>query len=122
MHFTIATHYCGGELAASKGSFSGELASCEMEGSDDKCSTKGNHLDSNCCRNKVSAFSVDNNFAPSFTEFTSFAQHILQVYIVPEYNIVNSPTTTNLIGKSVKPPGNFLLHAVSLPKICVFLI
>lgn len=122
MHFTIATHYCGGELAASKASFSGELASCGMEGPDNKCSTRGNHLDSNCCRNKVSAFSVDNNFAPSFTEFTSFAQHIFQVYIVPEYVKIHSLTTTNRIGKSVMPPGNFLLHAVSLPKICVFLI
>ena len=122
MHFTIATHYCGGELAASKGSFSGELASCGMEDPDDKCATKGNHFDSNCCRNKVSAFSVDNNFAPSFAEFTSFAQHILQVYIVPAHIKVHSLTTINLIDTSVRPPSNFLLHAVSLPKICVFLI
>ena len=122
MHFTIATHYCGGEIAATKASFSGELASCGMEGLVDECSSPGIHLKKHCCDDMVSALAVDHNFAPSFTNFTTFAQHILQVYIIPVSIEIHSLTTINLISTSVSPPNNLLVHAVSLPKICVFLI
>ncbi len=122
MHFTIDTHYCGGKFAASKASFSGELASCGMEGLVDECSAPGIHLKKHCCDDKVSALAVDHNFAPSFTGFTTFAQHLLQVYIVPLSLEVHSLSVINHISTSVSPHGNFLIHAVSLPKICVFLI
>ena len=122
MHFTIATHYCGGVFAATKASISGELASCGMEGLVDEYSSPGIHLKKHCCDDKVSALAVDHNFAPSFTNFTTFAQHILQIYIIPVSNELHSLTSVNLISTSVSPPDNFLVHAVSLPKICVFLI
>lgn len=122
MHFTVATHYCGGKLAASKVSFSGELASCDMEGLVDECFTPGNHLNLNCCNNKVSAFAVEHFYAPSFTEITTFAQHILQFFTVPAYHEGQSPIATNLISTDAGPPGNILVSAVSLPKICVFII
>ncbi len=93
-----------------------------MEGLVDECSTPGIHLKKHCCDDKVSVLSVDNNFGPSFTQFTSFAQHILQVYIIPVSIEIHSLTTINLIRTSVSPPNNLLVHAVSLPKICVFLI
>lgn len=121
MHFTVTTHYCGGKLAASKVSFSGELASCGMEDPGDECST-GNQLVLNCCNNKVSAFAVDHFYAPQFTEITTFAQHILQIFIVPAYKVGHSLIAINLISTDVGPPNNFLVSAVSLPKICVFLI
>ena len=122
MHFTIATHYCGGEIAATKASFSGKLASCGMEGLVDECSSPGIHLKKHCCDDKVSALAVDHNFAPSVTNFTTFAQHILQVYIIPVSIEIHSLTAINLTCSDVSPPGNSLIHAVSLPKICVFLI
>lgn len=121
MHFTIATHYCGGEMAATKASFSGQLASCGMEGCEE-CSIPGVQLKKHCCDDKVSALAVDHNYAHSFSNFTTFAQHILQVYIIPVSSEVHSLTSINLISTSVSPPDNFLVHAVSLPKICVFLI
>ena len=123
MHVTIATHYCGSaDETFEKVSFTGELASCGMESSDKECSTPGNHLEKPCCDDNVSVLAVDNNYAPSFTNFTTFAQHILQVYIILVSSEVHSLTIINLISTSVSPPGNFLVHAVSLPKICVFLI
>jgi len=121
MHFTIATHYCGGEIAATKASFSGQLASCGME-SCDECSIPGVQLKEHCCDDKVSALAVDHNYAPSFFNFTAFAQHILQVYIIPVNFEVHSLSSIYLISTSVSPPDNFLVHAVSLAKICVFLI
>jgi len=123
MHITIATHYCGSaDETFEKVSFTGQLASCGMEGPDDKCSTPGNHFKEHCCDNSVSILAVNHDYAPSFTNFTAFAQHILQVYIVPVSIELHTLTTLNLTSTDVSPPTNFLIHAVSLPKICVFLI
>lgn len=122
MHFTIATHFCGGEFSASKVSFSGELASCGMEGTADKCSSIGNHLNSDCCKNEVSVLAVDHNFSPSFTIFKTFAPNLLQVFEIPACIQIHSLTAVNLIYTNVSPPGNFLANAVNLPKICVFRI
>ena len=122
MHFTIATHYCGGELSASKVSFSGELASCGMENEVDQCKSPGIHPVSNCCHNKVSVLAVDHNFAPASTFFKSFSPNLLQVFEVPACIQLYSLTAVNLLYSDVSPPGNQLISAVSLPKICVFLI
>jgi hypothetical protein len=122
MHLTIATHYCGGELSASKVSFSGKLATCGMEGEADQQSTSGIHLEKHCCDNRVTTFAVDHNYSPSFTDFHSFAEHILQVFIVPESTSIHSYTAINLNSTDTSPPRNLLVHGVSLPNICVFLI
>ncbi len=123
MHFTIATHYCGGELAETKASFSGNLASCGMEGIVDECTAPGTNINQKgCCSDEITVFSVDQNYTPTFTEFHSIAQHILQVYLVPASNTFHSFTPINLISTDASPPENCLIHAVSLPKICVFLI
>lgn len=122
MHFSIATHYCGDEIAATKASFTGELATCGMEGPSDQHSTPGNQIENHCCDNSISVFAVDQNYAPSFTEFTSFAQTLLQVFIVPVNPEIHSLTAINLNSTDSSPPENILVHAVSLPKICVFLI
>lgn len=123
MHITIATHHCGSaDKTFEKVSVTGELASCGMEGPNDKCSAPGNHFEDHCCDNSLSILAVNHDYAPSFTNFTAFSQHVLQVYIVPVSIEVHSLTTLNLISTSVSPPDNFRVHAVSLPKICFFLI
>ncbi len=122
MHFSIATHYCGGELADSKASFSGGLASCGMECPVGQCSNPGYHLDSNCCQNKVSAFSVDHNFAPSFSGFSAIVQNIHLVFIesakIQDYSFAEF----NILSTYIIPPGNKLANEVSLPEICIFRI
>jgi len=123
MHITIATHHCGsGNTTTEKVSINGELASCGMEGPDDQCSLPGTHFSTHCCDDKVSVLAVDNNYSPSFSEFKSFSQHILQVFDISESIQFYSLNAVNLICTSVSPPGNFLVSAVSLPDICVFLI
>lgn len=122
MHFTIATHYCGGELSASKVSFSGELASCGMENEVDQCKSLGIHPLADCCHNKVSVLAVDHNYAPTFTFFKSFAPNLLQVFEVPACLQIHSLTAVNLLYSDCSPPRVLGVSAVSLPKICVFLI
>ena len=121
MHFTIATHYCGGELSAVKVSVSGELASCGME-TDKDYLLPGIHIETDCCQNQGSVFAVDHNYSPSFTEFNAFAQTVLQVYPIPENITFHSLTAENQSITTASPPGFLPSNAVSLPKICVFRI
>jgi len=124
LQLTISTHYCGGEIAASKLSVSGKLASCGMEAPVPvkQCPSTGTHLGSNCCNTKVSVFAIDNNYPPSFSDFKSFSKNILQVFDIPVSYHIQSLSVLSLYSANVSPPGNFMVSAVSLPDICVFRI
>lgn len=122
LQLTISRHYCGGELADSKVSVLGHLASCGMEGETDECAQPGNHMESSCCNNKISVYAVDHNYSPSFFEFKTFSLTVLQVFTIPENIAFNSLTSLSCINTNVGPPVSLLVHAVSLPKICVFRI
>jgi hypothetical protein len=93
-----------------------------MEDPSDQSATLAIQIKNHCCDNSVSVLAIDHNYAPSFTEFSSFAQNILQVFIVPESIGLHSFTAINLASTDTSPPENILVHAVSLPKICVFRI
>ena len=122
LQLTVSHHYCGGELADSKVSVLGHLASCGMESKTDECTQPGSHMESNCCNNKVSFYAVDHNFSPSFTEFKTFSQILLQVFYIPEIISFYSQTSLLQTNNGESPPGDYLASAVSLPKICVFRI
>jgi hypothetical protein len=122
LQLTVSRHYCGGELADSKVSVWGHVASCGMETATDDCTQPGDHVKSNCCNNKVSVYEVDHNYSPSFTEFKAFAQTVLQVFVIPENITFHSLTSFSNLYTDVSPPGFLPANAVSLPKICVFRI
>ena len=122
MHFTVATHLCGGKIAFTKFSVSGELASCGMEGKIDKCTIPVKFKTHNCCKDKVSAFVVDNTYAPTFSEFKVFPQPVLHAVIQPVFLSDFSLSTLKLVCTNISPPGHFLVSDVSLPAICVFRI
>ncbi len=123
LNFTVSTHFCGGKVAASKVSLYGELASCGMEeSSTDQCKLPISQVHSNCCQTKVSSFVIDSNYTPSFTDFKFFGHTALTIFIVPESDIFHNLTSLSLASSDTSPPENSLVHAVSLPKICVFLI
>lgn len=122
LQLTISRHYCGGELADSKVSLVGHVASCGMEGKANNCIQPGNHVKSSCCNNKVSLYSVDHNYSPSFTEFKVFAQTVLQVFVIPENITFHSLTSFSNLYTDASPPGFLAANAVSLTKICVFRI
>jgi hypothetical protein len=122
LQLTVSRHYCGGELADSKVSLIGHVASCGMETATDECTQPGNHVKSSCCNNKVSVYEVDHNYSPSFTEFKVFAHTVLQVFFIPENITFHSLTSFCNLYTDVSPPGFIPANAVSLPKICVFRI
>jgi len=122
LQLTISHHYCGGELADTKVSVTGHVASCGMEGETDDCAQPGAHVESHCCNNQVSVYTVDHNFAPSVTEFKTFEQPVLQVFILPEIQDFNALTAYNRIYTDVSPPPNWLVNDVNLSDIGVFRI
>jgi len=122
LQLTVSRHYCGGELADAKVSLIGHVASCGMETATDDCTQPGNHVKSSCCNNKVSVYEVDHNYSPSFTEFKAFAQSVLQVFVIPENITFHSLTAYSPAESGFISPRNFLVTAISLPKICVFRI
>ena len=121
MHFTIATHYCGGKIAGIKLSFTGELASCGME-TDRDYLLPGVNIETDCCQNQGSVFSIDNNYSPSFTRSNVFSQIVLHAYPIPENRTLHSLTPFNNLYSDISPPDFLPASAVSLPKICVFRI
>ena len=122
LQLTISKHYCGGELADSKVSVWGHIASCGMESTTDECTQPGSHVGTHCCDNQVSVYAVDHNYSPSFTEFKAFAQTVLQVFVIPENITFHSLTDYSPAESGFISPRKFLVTAISLPKICVFRI
>jgi hypothetical protein len=120
MHFTVASHFCGGKVAATKVSLTGKMASCGME-SDLKTNTPlKTSLTSHCCDNDISVYSVDNNYMPSVFHFKEVAKPILHVFYIPGgfYFHADFPLLTNLI--NVSPPYQYLASAVCMADICLF--
>ena len=120
---TVSAHYCGGELADSKVSVWGGVASCAIEDKKtDECAKPDSHLDKHCCNNTISVYEVDHNYSPSFFEFKTIAQSISQVFTLPENISFYSLTSFFQNNANTSPPESLLASAVSLPKICVFRI
>jgi hypothetical protein len=122
MHVTVATHFCGGVVAASKISLSGELASCGMEGPENAYPVTGNYLSSHCCRDEVSVYAVDDNYTPSFSVSKQFSQPVLQVLFIPLRFSFYSMAALNSLPKRGSPPGKLLARTVNLADICLFRI
>lgn len=122
MQLTVSLHFCGGEIAESRVSLLGSIASCGMEGVTDECTQPGGHLESHCCDNRVSVYVVDHNFNPSFSEFKVLSQMALQVFDIPQSLAIDPLAALKRNSISHSPPDLMAVNAVSLPKICVFRI
>jgi len=122
MHLSIATHFCGGEIAAVKWSFTSEKATCGME--EDDLGEYVNHIsiESNCCQNEISIYAVDSNYSPSSFQIQEITKNIIQEFYIPENISFNSYPYSNYLYADVSPPGNLLTSAVSLDDICIFRI
>jgi hypothetical protein len=80
MHVTVASHFCGGKLAATKVSVTGNLASCGMTHNVNSKATSEITLSSNCCQDETSVYKVDETFSISEFNFKKAAQNIFQEY------------------------------------------
>ncbi|MDD4921267.1 MAG: hypothetical protein PHS30_02180 [Bacteroidales bacterium] len=120
MHVSIATHICGGEVAAVKWSFSGEKGSCGMEDLQ-KTPTKEPAISSNCCQDKMAEYTVDSNYNVLQIDHPKVFRTISQVFCLP-VNLTFDSTSRNTFYTHIFPPGRWQVSAVNLPDICVFRI
>ncbi len=124
LHISVAKHYCGGELAASKISLSGGLASCGVEGTEESCplDSSGNHLKSNCCDDVVTNYRIDNNYYQNQTDISETYRATTQVLDIPIELVVQFHISNFHFFSDVSPPDLLMNTAVDLTDICVFRI
>jgi hypothetical protein len=119
---TLAKHYCGGYLASTRLSLTGELATCGMEGEGLIHHSSGINLKTHCCDDVVTSIGIFNNYVPSYSFVPELFQHKIQGFSTPDsqtffpFEILLS-TYTNVI-----PPGALKSTKVDLSDICVFRI
>jgi len=122
MHITIATHFCGGEIAATKVSLAGIAASCGMESDKNTGASSEASLASNCCTNEFAVYSVNSDYAPAEFQVRQLTQNLLHECYIPEAFAFQFNNLTSITRTDVSPPDNFFASAVSMAGICVFRI
>ena len=121
-HITVAMHFCGGEVAASKISISGKLASCGMEGPEMGLPLSGTYFTRHCCEDVVTFYGIDNNYTPSYSFVPESFQYNFQVLAIPVWLSANPDADIFSLYSSVRPPGALMSTNVDLSGICVFRI
>jgi hypothetical protein len=119
---TIATHFCGGEVAATKVSLSGKLASCGMERTKESSTFPGTHLTSHCCDDNVITIGILNNFTAPVLIQNEYNQNVLQIFYLPVSQSIHYTSDSNYLYTDTRPPGGFSASAVNLSDICDFRI
>jgi hypothetical protein len=118
-HLTVAKHFCGGKVAATKISLSGKLATCGMEGTGGTCPSSGSNLNTHCCNNQVATFGMINIFTAPVSVQSEKSEIIPHIFYLPVarsfyHNQVNNRSFTD-----AGPPGEFTASAVNLINICI---
>jgi hypothetical protein len=121
-HFSIATHYCGGTIAATKISLSGKLASCGMEKDEDNNPLSGTFFVSHCCDNHIAYYGVSSNYHPTFSYVPEVYRDHFKILNIPEGRTLQSAVLINSICTNISPPGESASTNVDLADICVYRI
>jgi len=122
LHFSVAIHYCGGQIAASKVSLTGKLANCGMESQEKELPLPGINFSNHCCDDVVTSCGIDNNYLPSFSFVPESYNYNFQVLAVPAGLSDNSCTDLIPFYTNVSPPGVLMSTSVDLSDICTFRI
>ncbi len=120
LHLSVATHICGGQVTEIKWSFSQEKATCGMENTKQTYPER-KAISSDCCKDEIANFTVDNNYNPSVYQIKEVTKTLLQVFCIPVKSSLYSFKSNSLYA-DVSPHDNLLTSAVSLVDICVFRI
>jgi hypothetical protein len=114
----FATHWCGGSVAATKVSLSGELATCGMEHQGDKRS-EADLYKNLCCDDVLKTYSFSCNYIPSY----SIENHIFrQVDFIADVAVVLKPgdmIPNTCSDETIRPPGTYEPSSVDLQVLCI---
>jgi hypothetical protein len=122
MHFTIATHYCEGKIAATKVSLSGKEATCGMISGHRSDNSGETQVSKQCCDNEFAVYKIDSDYSPSAFHFKDSSQNILHEFSIPEGFSFHTPFSSLIKLTNGSPPDCYLANAVSMAGICIFRI
>jgi len=120
MRVSIDRHYCGGQLAVTKISVTGKLASCGME-TCEHGSKSGLSYEKNCCEDKLSYYSIFCNYVPENFRLLH-PTDANNITATPAFNSAFVSKEPGGSDSQVQPPGNHLKPEVDLSLICNFRI
>jgi hypothetical protein len=121
-HISVATHFCCGNISASKISLSGKLATCGMESDDTNLPIPGSHFSSHCCDNILVFCGINSIFFPSFSFVTKTFHHHIHIFSVPAGLDLQPLASIKSICTNLSPPGPSASNTVELSDICVYRI
>jgi hypothetical protein len=122
INIKIASHFCGGNFAATKVSLTGELASCGME---HQSGTKSPQdlISSHCCEDVISSYFISPNYVPSSCCYLpDIGQEINHTFIVHNELFFSQEISVSAISGNKRPPGCFIPVGVEQQVICIFRI
>jgi hypothetical protein len=122
LHLSVATHYCGGKEVASIVSFSGKLATCDMECSEMGIPLTGTNLSKQCCDDIVMLYGIDNYYTPSFFFVPESYQNSFHILALPVGISLHSNIELIPLYSNASPPWTLMSTLVDLSDICVFRI
>ena len=117
---SFSTHYCGGAIAASKVSLTGELANCGMENPVNN--KKELIFASHCCDDVTSLYSIGNDYVHSVLNFEGAGIQVLHLFELPGLHAVSDESSAAALLKNKRPPGLNNPNSVNREAICIFRI
>jgi hypothetical protein len=122
INIDIASHFCGGRLAATKISLTGELASCGME-DHPFLNTPNGSITTHCCDNVISSLTVSPNYVPSVsTTVPDNGPDLNHIYVVPGDLYKSQEKMLSYRSFLKRPPGVFNPCDVDQQSICIYRI
>jgi hypothetical protein len=124
LHISVARHYCGGELAATKVSLHRTLATCGMENTEGSCQNEpsGDRIESHCCDDELTSYSVNYNFTPAATAAADLSTPKIPFPDLLHKSPVRLPVTICQTWSDISPPGFLMTSSVDLSDIRVLRI
>lgn len=122
LHFSVATHYCMGKIAASKISLSGSLANCGMENDENQPPQTSSTFTTHCCDNVIAFCGINGNYFPSFSYIPVSYNDDFQAFSLQSSMTFCPVASFKSINTNVNPPGVSAPNNVDLTSICVFRI
>jgi hypothetical protein len=121
-NITVATHFCGGEIAGKLISVTGRLATCGMEQESDNSGSGEIFFTKHCCEDDVILCQTNNNYFPVFTFFQA-ANFTISIDPGTSGPFVDlSIIASKPLSTGTGPPGKFLSANVDQSRICVYRI
>ncbi len=99
--YSVATHYCGGEVSDRAISFTEEKLSCGMESLQEECPSKAYGIsEKSCCDDKSNIFQLDEDFQKK-QRFSDIETEFLAVFALHYFLLFNQSQKTE---ENTKPP------------------